>query len=97
MPGCHNTFNLCTAILLTFVLLSCHEEDPKNGYSVSGYVSDGSVSVAAVEVRLDGMIQYSATTDGNGYFKINHVPSGDYALESTAFNPNGPFPPQRKT
>lgn len=53
----------------------------KDEGSVSGFIKDGDGDpVEGAVVKLNNSNSMTATTDKNGYFKLEHIPSGTYIL-----------------
>ncbi len=84
-------------ILLFFMVLficSCEKEKASGTLTVSGYLTNGTRPVAKAKVNLDDLIQYSATSNSEGFFEIKDVPEGEYQLnysvgsESESFSKN---------
>ena len=51
-------------------------------YSLQGYILSGGQKIAGAYIALDGSNTVHATSDANGYYKLDNIPFGDYTLLS---------------
>lgn len=79
-------------VLLVLVAFGCSKEDNQSfNYTISGIIKSQAIPVENVEVSLDNLIQFSTTTDANGYFEITNVSPGNYNLEAKKGIETGSF------
>ena len=68
-------------IITILMLFGCSEKDSNsNSVSVTGVVKTSAGVVENASVSLNDLIQYTVTTDENGYFNIDNVNQGEYNL-----------------
>jgi hypothetical protein len=87
-------FSRISIFVALVVISSCDDKEQvlDDGlYTVSGHLRNESGALKNVEVNLNDMIQYTATSDNSGLFEIKNVPGGSYTLNSTILQPDGSF------
>lgn len=66
----------------TAAFISCSDDETKGEvYAVSGNISTANQAIAGVTISIDALQNLTTTTDGNGDFKIDNVPSGNHTLK----------------
>lgn len=72
--------NLVLFSFLVLLLLACEKDKASGALTVSGFLTNGEKPVVNAKVNLDDLIQYSASSDAEGFFEIKNVPEGEYQL-----------------
>jgi len=70
-------------ILIVVLILGCEDESTeptRNGYSISGKVSNSNGPIANAKVTVDNKANWETTTSASGDFTISNVSSGDHTL-----------------
>jgi hypothetical protein len=77
--------------ILLFIT-GCTEDKPIFGdLKVSGYLSNGTGPVANAVVDLNDLVQFRVSSDNEGFFEINNVPSGAHKLNYQVNLESGSF------
>jgi len=86
--------NLLLLCFLVMFICGCEKEKDTGALTVSGYLTNGTGPVVKAKVNLDDLVQYSTTSNSEGFFEISNVPEGEYQLnfsvgsESESFSKN---------
>lgn len=65
---------------LLMIFPGCREEQVTGSFKVSGVLISEGIRVKNATVDIDGLLQYTAVTDAEGFFIIENVPAGRHAL-----------------
>ncbi len=76
------TYYLVSIFFSLIILIGCQKDEEKNGFNVSGTLQSNGKPLGNVSVNIDGLEQYKTTSNSEGYFIIENVPTGSHSLNT---------------
>lgn len=85
------TYYLILLLSILTTLTGCQKEEEKSDFKVSGILKSNGKPLENASVDIDGLEQYKTTTNAEGYFLIENVPTGNHSLNSKKSNTDNSF------